>query len=322
MKIQFGALAIGIMCLGSCVPSKKYNELLEKEQACAEELAKFKSIAIENESKAKDLEVAHAKLTKESERLNADISKLDAEYQNLKAEYDKAVELNKILEKKFDENRSLSASQTAKLQAELEAKTLEVQRKEDALRELEAELIEKQRLLALREARVNELEELIAKKDEAVKSLKKRVADALLGFEGKGLTVEEKNGKVYVSLEAKLLFASGSTKVEDEGKRALVELAKVLETTQDIEIVVEGHTDTDRLTSATHPKSNWELSVLRATAVIDIMLKNSSVKPEILMAAGRSEYHPVDAQNKAKNRRIEIIIAPNLDKLFEILNAE
>lgn len=322
MKIQLGALVLGILILGACVPSKKYNELLEKEQACAEELAKFKSLAIENESKAKDLEVAHAKLSKESEQLKTDTTKLGADYRNLKAEYDRAIELNRILEKKFDENRSLSASQTAKLQAELEAKTIEVQRKEDALRELEAELIEKQRLLTLREARVNELEELIAKKDEAVKALKKRVADALLGFEGKGLTVEEKNGKVYVSLEAKLLFASGSTKVEDEGKRALIELAKVLETTQDIEIVVEGHTDTDRLTSATHPKSNWELSVLRATSVIDIMLKNSSVKPEILMAAGRSEYHPVDAQNKAKNRRIEIIIAPNLDKLFEILNAE
>jgi chemotaxis protein MotB len=216
----------------------------------------------------------------------------------------------------------LSSAQTAKLQAELEAKTLEVQRKEDSLRELEAELIEKQRLLSAREARVNELEELIAKKDEAVKSLRQRVAQALLGFEGKGLTVEERNGKVYVSLEAKLLFASGSTRVEAEGQRALVELAKVLESTEDIEIVVEGHTDTDRLSSASHPKNNWELSVLRATSVIDIMLTNSTVRPEILMAAGRSEYHPVDESNKAKNRRIEIIIAPNLDKLFEILNAE
>jgi chemotaxis protein MotB len=322
MNVRIGVLLLGVLFFGACVPSKKYNELLEKEQACAEELAKFKSMAIENEGRAKDLEVLKDRLSKEREQLIADTTKLGRDFRSLKAEYDKATELNIILEKKFDENRSLSSAQTAKLQAELEAKTLEVQRKEDSLRELEAELIEKQRLLSAREARVNELEELIAKKDEAVKSLRQRVAQALLGFEGKGLTVEERNGKVYVSLEAKLLFASGSTRVEAEGQRALVELAKVLESTEDIEIVVEGHTDTDRLSSASHPKNNWELSVLRATSVIDIMLTNSTVRPEILMAAGRSEYHPVDESNKAKNRRIEIIIAPNLDKLFEILNAE
>jgi chemotaxis protein MotB len=309
------------LLITSCVPSKKYNELVEKEKTCAEELAKYKSLAIENEAKTKDLTVMSKQLQSELGELKKEHDVLSAEHRALKAEYDKAVELALILERKFDENRSLSTKQTAKLQAELEAKTLEVQRKEDALRELEAELIEKQRLVELREARVNELEELISKKDEAVKALKERVAKALLGFEGKGLTVEEKNGKVYVSLEAKLLFASGSTKVEKEGQQALIELAKVLETTEDIEIIVEGHTDTDRLASAAHPKNNWELSVLRATSVIDIMLTNSKVSPKIFMAAGRSMHHPV-GDDKAKNRRIEVIIAPNLDQLFSILNAD
>lgn len=322
MKRNLGLLLVGMPLFFACVPSKKYNELLEKERVCAEELAKYKSMAIENEAKYKGLEAVSENLKKDISALKSDTTELGQKFRSLQAEYDKATELNIILEKKFDENRSLSAAQTARLQAELESKALEVQRKEDALRELEAELIEKQRLLAQREARVNELEELIAKKDSAVKALKERVAKALLGFEGKGLTVEERNGKVYVSLEAKLLFASGSTRVESEGKRALVDLAKVLETTEDIEIVVEGHTDTDRLASSSHPKNNWELSVLRSTSVIDIILNNSSVKPEILTAAGRSEYHPVDENDKAKNRRIEIIIAPNLDQLFEILNSD
>jgi len=196
---------------------------------------------------------------------------------------------------------------------------LELQRKEDALATLESELATKSRLLVEREQRVNELEELIQRKDEAVKALKTKVANALKGFENKGLTVIQKNGKIYVSLEAKLLFNSGSTFVEAEGKKALIDLAKVLETEKEVEIIVEGHTDTDKFTSPNSPKNNWELSVLRSTAVVEIMTSNSKVNPAQLMAAGRSEYIPVDTKDKAKNRRIEIIISPNLNELFEII---
>ena len=142
------------------------------------------------------------------------------------------------------------------------------------------------------------------------------------GFENRGLTVNEKNGKIYVSLEAKLLFASGSTKVEEEGKKALVELSKVLESEKDLEVIVEGHTDTDKLASASHPKNNWELSVLRATSVIEIMLANSKMNPKQLMAGGRSEFLPVDPNDKAKNRRIEVIISPNLNELYQILEGK
>ena len=149
--------------------------------------------------------------------------------------------------------------------------------------------------------------------------MKDKVAAALTGFTDKGLTVEQKNGKVYVSMEAKLLFPSGSTKVDSKGKEALVKLAKALEGVSDLEIVVEGHTDTDKMSSSSHPKNNWELSVLRATAVVEIMMANSTITPQILSASGRSEYHPVDPSDKAKNRRIEVIITPNLDELFKII---
>jgi len=129
-----------------------------------------------------------------------------------------------------------------------------------------------------------------------------------------------KNGKIYVSMEAKLLFASGSTTVEPQGKNALIELAKVLESEKELEIIVEGHTDTDKLNSASSPKNNWELSVLRSTSVIDIMLSNSKMVPAQIMAAGRSEFHPVDPANKAKNRRIEVIISPNLSELYDMIS--
>jgi len=212
------------------------------------------------------------------------------------------------------------AKETSLLQSDLEAKNLELQRKEDALDNVEKELNLKSKLLAEREQRVNELEELIKRKDDAVMALKTKVSNALKGIENKGLTVVHKNGKIYVSLEAKLLFKTGSVAVEEEGKKALIELAKVLEHEKDIEIIVEGHTDTDKLASPTSPKNNWELSVLRSTSVVDIMIANSKVNPSQLMAAGRSEFHPLDSQDKAKNRRIEIIISPNLNELFEIIN--
>jgi len=167
-----------------------------------------------------------------------------------------------------------------------------------------------------------ELEGVIAQKDAILRDLKARLTEALLGFKDKGLEVYEKNGKIYVSLAAKLLFASGSTEVGDAGKQAVIELAKVLETTQDLEIVVEGHTDTDKIRSTSIPRNNWELSALRSTAVVQIMLGNSAMDPTKVSAAGRSEFLPVDVNDKAKNRRIEVVITPDLSPLYEVMNQE
>jgi chemotaxis protein MotB len=187
------------------------------------------------------------------------------------------------------------------------------------LMDLEKELKTKQNLLAEREKRVSELEEALKRKDEGIKALKTKVANALRAYENSGLTVVEKNGRIYVSLDAKLLFKSGSTVVEEQGKKAIVDLAKVLEKEKEMEIIVEGHTDTDKLESTNHPKSNWELSVLRATSIVEIMVSSSKLNAANLMAAGRGEFHPIDAKDKAKNRRIEIIISPNLNALFELI---
>lgn len=310
-------LMIGL--LSACVPAKKYNELVEKEQKCSEELESYKNRALTYEGKAADLEAKFSVLTKEVDALRKDTLNLGNQYRLLQVQYDKLYERNRDLEASFDKYRKTGEKQTATLQSDLDSKSIELQRKQDELNALEAELRAKQLALSDREQRVNELEEMIRRKDEAVNLLKAKVANALKGFENKGLTVVEKNGKIYVSLEAKLLFASGSTKVEPEGKNALVELAKVLELEKDLEIIVEGHTDTDKLASASHPKNNWELSVLRSTSVIEIMLGNSKMDPKQLMAAGRSEFIPVDPVDKAKNRRIEIIISPNLNELFELI---
>ena len=313
---------IVLLLLSACVPAKKYKDLLEREKVCSEELAKFKKSSGEYESLSKDLQIKFANASRDLSKLIQDTTALGRKYRLLLRDYNIIDGEYKSLQKSFDKLKNLSARETAELQNQLEAKNNELQIKEDALLKLDQELKEKQRLLIEREKRVNELEEAIRKKEAAVQLLKAKVANALRGFENQGLSVVQKNGKIYVSLEAKLLFKSGSTFVEEEGVRALVELGKALESEKDLEIIVEGHTDTDKLNSSVSPKNNWELSVLRATSVVQILLNNSSMTPSQIMAGGRGEFLPIDESDKAKNRRIEVIISPNLNELFEIISNE
>ncbi len=324
MKNSFSILQFFILLLliSACVPAKKYKDLLEREKVCSEELAKFKKSSGEYESLSKDLQTKFANASRDLSKLIQDTTALGGKYRLLQRDYGIIDGEYKSLQKSFDKLKNLSAKETAELQNQLEAKNNELQIKEDALLKLDQELKEKQRLLIEREKRVNELEEAIRKKEAAVQLLKAKVANALRGFENQGLSVVQKNGKIYVSLEAKLLFKSGSTFVEEEGVRALVELGKALESEKDLEIIVEGHTDTDKLNSSVSPKNNWELSVLRATSVVQILLNNSSMTPSQIMAGGRGEFLPIDESDKAKNRRIEVIISPNLNELFEIISNE
>lgn len=304
----------------ACVSSKKYNEILNKEKACNEELEKYKSAAIDFESKFKDCDAQLALSKNDVAQLVRDTTQLSEDLRLTRTQYSKLMNQLVEYEKQLDEAKKSGKATTSMLQGQLEAKSEELRRKQELLNELENELKQKQQLLASREARVNELEEIINRKDRALNEIKDRVLGALKPYEGKGLSVVEKDGKLYVRLEAKLLFASASTKVDGDGKQALIDLAKILENEQDIDIIVEGHTDTDKLTSPNYPRNNWELSVLRATAVVDIMLSNSKMNPKMIEAAGRSEYFPIDVNDKSKNRRIEIIVAPNLKALFDIIS--
>lgn len=304
----------------SCVPMKKYKDIVEKAKVCEEELAAFKEKAIHFENKSNDLETSYHLIKDEVDKIKKDTLAISEKIRSLTIQYQKMVDQNMHLEKRLETDRATVAKSAGKMQADMDAKNLELHRKQDALTELEEELKQKQLLLAEREKRVTELEEMMQRKDEAVRILKNKVSDALLGYKNRGLTVQERSGKIYVSLDAKLLFKTGSTLVEPEGRKAILDLTKVLENEKELEIIVEGHTDSDKMSSSIHPKNNWELSVLRATSVVDIMTSNMQVNPTILMAAGRSEFHPIDLNDKAKNRRIEIIISPNLNPLFELIS--
>ncbi len=248
---------------------------------------------------------------------------MTGDYEILKKNYDLLTAAN-------NSQSSKNKSATEKLMTQLQKTQEDLQAQEDALRSLESSLLKKEadlkKLTAdleAREKRVNELEAMINKKDELLAALKKKVKDALLGFENNGLTIEQKNGKVYVSLDESLLFASGSYDVGAKGTDVLKKLAKVLETNTDIDIVVEGHTDNVPLKSKGDIEDNWDLSVKRATSVVKIITKNSKTNPKRLTAAGRGEYLPIDTSNttegRKKNRRIEVILTPKLDELFELL---
>lgn len=320
MKQIVWLAVLGLMI--GCVPIKKYKDLEANYKKCQKEQSDYKTKAIDYENRLKELNVAVNMLRTDLEQLQSDTTRIGYEHRQLILDLEKTKELNKVLESKYADLIQSGSAENASLIHDLEATRIELQQKEDRLNKLEKELNARERVLVQKEARINELESMLQNKDEAAQLLKNKIASALRGFSDKGISVEERDGKIYVSMEAQLLFASGRTDVNSEGERAIVELAVVLESQKDIDILVEGHTDTDALRSGSHPKDNWELSVLRATSVVKIMLQNSEMDPRRISATGRSEFHPVDPDDKAKNRRIEIIITPDLSELFELISNE
>lgn len=313
------ALGAGLLVFTACVPGRQYEEVkAERDKLLAEQkdLRSSSKSAIEN---YKDLEVQVESLGRQVKTLREDTAMMGTTTRKLRAQYDKLLSLNDQLLDKTNEARSITEAERQQLLIELDQTRTELEMKEDRLDQLAEELRQKENDLEEREARIKELTDLIAEKDRALTSLKERIVEALAGYEGKGLSVEQRNGRIYVNMEAKLLFASGSTEVGQEGKQAVIDLAKAIEDSPDLNILIEGHTDTDKIYAKTIPRDNWELSVLRATEVVKIMTANSKIEPEMLTAAGRSEYVPVDPNDKSKNRRIEVVLTPNLDAVFELL---
>ena len=326
-KHFFPYILIFSFIIQGCVPARKFEEVAEKQEICAKELKTLKTVKTELETENTELKSNNDQLYEANKKLTKDTTLLGKSMRMKEKQYDKIEVLNQRIQEQLEILQKGQTLEKQRLMADLEKRKLELLKMEDELRDLEIDLnskkIDLENMsveLQKREKRVNELEEIIANKDAIVKALKDKVAKALLGFKDKGLTVEQKDGKVYVSMDAKLLFASGSTSVDAGGVKALKELAKVLEDQEELEILVEGHTDSDKMNSSSHPTDNWELSVLRATSVVKIMLKHSKMNPVNISASGRSEFIPVDTENKAKNRRIEVVLIPKLDELFDIIN--
>lgn len=325
------ATAIAFAVFTSCIPARKFDELEAKEKACQSELMAIKTSNQQMEEKMKGLNETLAKDIKELDGLRRDTAIVGSNYRNLTVKYDKLNLLNEQLMDKLNKLLLNSEKDNAKLSGDLQMTREQLLKKEDELKALEAQL-NKQKAeldalsaqLKLREARVNELEDILKKKDQATADLKKKLQDALFNFENKGLTITQKNGKVYVSLDESLLFASGKTAVEPKGIEALKNVATVLEQNADINIVVEGHTDDVPMAGKGDIKDNWDLSVMRATSVTKILLQSAkTLDPKRITSAGRGEFFPIDpaktSEARKKNRRTEIILTPKLDELFKVL---
>jgi chemotaxis protein MotB len=318
---QTSTLFFGFFLFTGCVTLKQFDELQSDFDKIQNENQKLTLGGQDGEIDRREMAGRIEVLERSQLSLASDTTRIGRALRQSIDEIERLEELNDVLTSESSARMTAINEENRALLTDLSRTRSELQQQEDALNELRSNLEVREKELSERSQRIAELEGLLAARDAAAEALRSQLAQALLGFADKGLSVEQRDGKVYVSLEAQLLFPSGSTAINANGKQALQDLAAVISQQSNLEIIVEGHTDSDQLRSATIPRNNWELSVLRSTAVIEI-LNSSGVSPEVLTAAGRSEYHPLDPNEKARNRRIEVVLAPNLDALFELIRSD
>ena len=262
--------------------------------------------------------------TKKFNSLRADLLSTESELEfsreriaELTSRNDKFVQENERLQAEVAElrnNHNILEQQYERLLADGSAEAARM------LRQLE----ENQKQLSDKSQRMEELERLLESREQAIQEIRRKVADALLGFEGKGLSVSTRDGKVYVSMDDKLLFRSGSFDIEPNGAVAVRELATVLAANPDINVLVEGHTDDVPYRGSGNLKDNLDLSAKRATTVTRLLLENKGIEPSRITAAGRGESLPVahgsSTEARALNRRTEIILTPKLDELMQLMD--
>ncbi|RLD63738.1 MAG: flagellar motor protein MotB [Bacteroidetes bacterium] len=343
IKCLFILIVISTMFF-SCVPTRQFQELKNKNETCVDERDSLKS---NNES----LTVKNTEQKSEIDELKKEIADLATKKSDMEDSLSFYSRKYKVYKKLYDDINtnqdkysSSNDKETKLLLAEIQETKDDLQKREDKLKELElvlnakqkeldaknkslmeldAELKQKQKELEEQNKKFIELQHILNRKDSAVAELKEKVTDALLGFENKGLSINVRNGKVYVSMEEKLLFKSGKYNVDTKGVNALKKLSTVLAQNKDINILVEGHTDDVPYHGTGNIKDNWDLSVMRATAIVKILLKNSKIEPKRITAAGRGKYVPIDpaktSEARRKNRRTEIVLTPKLNELFQIL---
>lgn len=310
-------LGLSVVLLSSCVSKKIYNELEKKYDDLKGEKALVDQENTELSLHKNQLELDKNALQTTLDKLRADYAALQSDcnsaknnLKNLQAAYD-------ALEKSSGESIRANSEKNRELLAQLGAKEKALQAEQDRLEKLKNDLQK-------RSERITELENLIAANENNLKALRDKLSKALYSFEGKGLTVEQRDGKVYVSMENKLLFASGSWVVGAEGKSAVIEVGKVLADNPEISVLIEGHTDNVPYNGQGQLQDNWDLSTKRATSIVRILKENQNINPLNLTAAGRSEYAPISSnettEGKSKNRRIEIILTPKLDEISKMLN--
>lgn len=324
-------ISLALLVVWACVPPTKFKALQSESMTCREERdmlrAENEKLSVENRELSARLARAEnvlARAGRDTVRWQEEVNRLSRQNALLTSDYNDLKDAQQALMKGSEE-------EIRRLMADLQASQVDLQKRESDLNKLSADVNARksdldrvQKELEQRNVRLAELEQVLQEQQAAVESLRKTVANALLGFENQGLTVTQKNGKVYVSMEEQLLFKSGSTAVDPKGATAIRKLAGVLEQNSEINVMIEGHTDDVPIISGSVYKDNWDLSVLRATSIVRILLEGSSIDPKRLTTAGRSQYQPVDpaktSDARQKNRRTEIILSPDLEELYKLVN--
>ena len=296
--MRYCILLIITLCVTNCVSTKVFNDL---------------------ESRYSKVKIEKNKLQNSEDSLQQSLDKLDLKLSDTQAYLEISrdstklgLKINELLNEELD---LVKKNSTLKIQENIAKNNALI--KKIAIKETEP---------LSRTERIDRLEKIISSQKKILSDLKNRISEALLNYRGKGLSIKQRNGKVYISMENKLLFKSGKWNIELQGKQALMRLSKVLEENPDISILIEGHTDNIAFTSKGAMESNWDLSTKRATAVVKILLENNNILPQNLTAAGKSEFVPIASnttiEGRAANRRIEIILSPSLDKIIELINSE
>ena len=327
---RISILIFSLFIFSSCITPKVYNELLDQHEMAKKNLTKNEKIILQLNETLDDKEKNIQALTLLVQRLRTDSTNINNELVSFKKKHDDLSTTYDLLTSKSSRYMAEKAKEIKELLKQLEKTQTELFAKEDELnksianlQEKERKLLNSQNELEQRSLRVAELETIINRKDSIVTALKQKISKALIGLEGDGLTIVQRNGKVYISLEEDLLFASGKYEVNQTGKQALDKLSEALSYQKDLEILVEGHTDSVPFSGRGLVKDNWDLSVMRATSVVKRLTSNTNLDPTQLIAAGRSEFVPLltntTSEGRSKNRRIEMILSPNLDDLFELL---
>ncbi len=318
-KIFPGILMLTVM-ISSCVSTKKYDELAFQKRQLESEKMDLTSTVAANERMIADLKKKEELLVQREQELNrtrSEVEGLKLSQQDLMKKYDELLsQSNQVLNTASEEKAALSEELSVK-QSELDQKERELRFLEMKLKSQEENLVALQEDVRIRERKLQELTEKLHAKDSVMQALRTTINDALRGIAAEDLTVSEFQGKVYVSLSQNLLFAKGSTVIDPAGREALRKLAGVLKNHPDIQINVEGHTDTDGTA-----EKNWDLSVTRATAVVKV-LTNFGADPDNIIASGRGFYFPIapndTEENKSLNRRTEIILSPDLNLLYSLI---
>ncbi len=310
-----------LLLLSSCVSMKEYeklqsqyNQATKSHNVTKQELQELREENAELVRQNQNMTTTLNDLAAEQQKCKETVTTLNRAVASLQLHYDTTVE--NYMQQLTGKNRDLS--KTTQL---LEQRTRELNEKEEAFRTREQQLQERQNQL---EAQEEATRAALAAKEKELENVRNAVTKALVGFSDMGLNVEAKEGKVYVSMEDKLLFASGSWTVSAKGVEAIKMLAQVLEENKDLNIMVEGHTDNDAYHGSTAVKDNWDLSVMRATAIVKLLLKQGpAIAPARVEACGHGEYAPrvpnTSAANKAANRRTEIILTPKLSDLMNLI---